>query len=117
MNPVRIRTLAVVVLAGSVFALPAAGQQDFPPFEKVSEGYRKVTPPADGSAPLYTVWVRDRDGQMLAELPVGFEGQRFFVVPTVAGGTRRRGCTRSGTTRSGRMRGRCTGSSTTSGSR
>lgn len=86
MNPVRIRTLAVVVLAGSVFALPAAGQQDFPPFEKVSEGYRKVTPPADGSAPLYTVWVRDRDGQMLAELPVGFEGQRFFVVPTVAGG-------------------------------
>ncbi|HRQ71825.1 MAG TPA: zinc-dependent metalloprotease [Phycisphaerales bacterium] len=86
MNAVRIRTRAFVVLAGSVFGLPAAAQQDFPPFEKVSEGFRKVTPPADGAAPLYTVWVRDRDGQMLAELPAGFEGQRFFVVPTVAGG-------------------------------
>ncbi|MCW5776970.1 MAG: zinc-dependent metalloprotease [Phycisphaeraceae bacterium] len=86
MNTVRVRALAVVVLGGSVLGVPAAAQQDFPPFEKVSEGYRKVTPPADGSAPLYTVWVRDRDGQMLAELPAGFEGQRFFVVPTVAGG-------------------------------
>ena len=57
---------------------------EFPPFEKVSEGFVEVVSTADGTTPFYRVWHRDKDAQLLAELPANFENQKFFVVPTVA---------------------------------
>ena len=57
-----------------------------PKFEDVSKGYRKVISTADGAASLYNVWVRDKDGQLLAELPRGYERQFHFMAMTVAGG-------------------------------
>lgn len=59
---------------------------EFPPFEKVSEGFVEVLSTADGTTPFYRLWKRDKDAQLLAELPEDFESRKFFIVPTVAGG-------------------------------
>ena len=59
---------------------------ELPPFDEVSKGFRKVVSTADGAASLYNIWVRDKDGQMLAELPRGFERQFHFMAMTIAGG-------------------------------
>jgi hypothetical protein len=59
---------------------------DFPPFDKVTEGYEKVVSTVDGKPSFYTLWVRQRDGQMLAELPRNFASQKHFVAMTVASG-------------------------------
>ncbi|MEN0019594.1 MAG: zinc-dependent metalloprotease [Planctomycetota bacterium] len=56
-----------------------------PSFSKVSEGYRKVVSTVDGGS-LLGLWVRDKDGQVLAELPRGYERQRHFIAMTVASG-------------------------------
>ncbi|VAX41563.1 hypothetical protein MNBD_PLANCTO03-896 [hydrothermal vent metagenome] len=64
----------------------ADDKDKLPPFSEVSKGFRKVVSTADGSASLYNIWVRDKDGQMLAELPRGFERQFHFMAMTVAGG-------------------------------
>ncbi|MCC5822092.1 MAG: zinc-dependent metalloprotease [Phycisphaerales bacterium] len=69
----------------AVPALVVAGQDQFAPFEKVIEGYERVSVPT-GQAEMYTIYQRERDAQLLAELPRDFEGKRFYVVATVAGG-------------------------------
>src|SRR5690606_19679875 len=45
----------------------------------------KVVSTHDGEG-LYTVWRNDKEHQLIAELPKDFEGKRFFITPTVAGG-------------------------------
>lgn len=80
---------AMTLAAGLALGLGAASNasaQDFPPFEKISEGYTKVVSTTDGAAPMYTLWVRDRDGQILAELPRNFEGNNFLLNSTVKAG-------------------------------
>lgn len=59
---------------------------NFPPLEKVTEGYEKVVSSIDAEAPFYTVWRRQRDQQLLAELPKDFARQRHYFALTVAGG-------------------------------
>ena len=54
------------------------------PFAEVSKGYEKVVSTADGQS-FFGLWKRDRDGQMLAEFPRGWEGQKHFLAMTVAG--------------------------------
>ncbi len=76
-------------------AMAAAAQQngakgkdkkdDFPDYKDVVSEYEKVISTADGKS-LYTLWRRDKDQQMLAELPREFERQRLFVAMTIAGG-------------------------------
>jgi len=61
-------------------------KSDFPDWEKVSEGYTKIVSSLD-EKPMYTLYRRDKDGQMLAELPASFERQRLFVGYTVSAGT------------------------------
>ncbi|MEO1512468.1 MAG: hypothetical protein AAFU70_10365, partial [Planctomycetota bacterium] len=68
----RLSTLAVAAAAG--LAVTTAHAQDekpeFPPFKDVAKGFEKVVSPTTEDGPsLYTVWVREKDGQMLAELP------------------------------------------------
>ncbi|MBI3462576.1 MAG: zinc-dependent metalloprotease [Planctomycetes bacterium] len=73
--------------------LPVAGppgsppQPEFPPYAEVIKGYDKVESP-DRQPTLYTIWQRPKDGQMLAELPIGYEGQRYFIALTIASGER-----------------------------
>ncbi len=61
-------------------------KDDLPSFDKVGEGFEKVISSADGSSSLYTLYVREKDGQMLAELPRNFERQKLFIATTLTGG-------------------------------
>jgi hypothetical protein len=62
-----------------------AEKPDFPPIEKVLEGYEKVISTTDGKS-LYTIWTRAKDGQMLAALPSDYESKKFFIALTIASG-------------------------------
>ncbi len=68
-------------------ATAAQAEPDFPPFDKVSDGYRKVISTADGAPSMYTLYRNDEDNQLLAELPRSFEGKRFFAAVSIAGGS------------------------------
>ncbi len=68
---------------------PGGGERpkpEFPPFSEVSKDYEKIVSTADNSDGLYTIWRREKDGQLLAELPRGFANQKHFIAMTVAGG-------------------------------
>ena len=95
-----IRTLllpAVAGLAASLIDLPAmamqgpsrsaeSGEQEFPPFDKISKGFVEVSAP-EGTRGLYRLWRNDKTQQVIAELPRNFEKQDLFLAWTVAGGT------------------------------
>jgi hypothetical protein len=76
-------------MAAQMKKAQAAGRKpgDLPKFEDVGKDYTKVVSTADGKKSLYTIWKRDKDAQMLAELPRNFEGQLLFMANTIAGGT------------------------------
>ena len=78
-------TLACSLMSGSV-AIAATLGDDFPTFDKVSEGFSKVVSTADGSSSLYTIYVNKKTNQMLAELPRNFANQKHFFAMTVASG-------------------------------
>ncbi len=93
-------TLALV-LTGSVLAQTPApaptpappGSQpgapnaaDYPPHTKVLEGFEKVVSTSDGKPSFYTLWKRNKDQQLFAELPKDFAKQRHFIALTVASG-------------------------------
>ena len=69
---------------------PAPGSDEDPavklrPWAEVAKGYEQVVSTADGKS-FYSLWVRKRDGAMLAELPQGWEGQKqFFAMTTPTG--------------------------------
>lgn len=73
-------------------AAPAAGgaaardESGLRPFDEVSKGFERVVSTADGKASYYTLWRRERDGGLLAELPSGFDTQRQFIAMTIATG-------------------------------
>ncbi len=82
------RTIAIgLVLMGSASAQaqPSAGP-DFPPFERVSEGFTKIPPPTGEMATMYDVYVRQKDSQVLLELPKNFADKKYFIGVTVASG-------------------------------
>ena len=77
----------VLTLASPAIAQPGGGKKpSFPPFDKVTEGYSKVTSTADGSKSLFTLYTREKDGQVLAELPRNFARDRYFFAMTTASG-------------------------------
>ncbi len=60
---------------------------ELPTFDKVSEGYTQVSVNDQGeSKGLFSVWKRDKDGQLIGELPKNFAGKRYFVALTVSSG-------------------------------
>ena len=69
-------------------AKPAAEKPkpEFPPLKDVIKDYEKVVSTAEGEKSLYTVWVREKDGQVLAALPSGYENKKFFIALTIASG-------------------------------
>ena len=62
-------------------------KDDFPPFKEVAEGYTKVVSTADGAKSLYTIYTREKDGQVLIELPRNFERQNILMSMTVKAGS------------------------------
>ena len=64
---------------------PVAQADELPAFADVSKDYELVSP-GSGESGFFTLYRRSKDAQLLAELPAGFEGERFYVVGTVAAG-------------------------------
>jgi hypothetical protein len=95
------RPFPASVLAFGVIALAASasgGDQprkepkpDFPPFAEVSEGYEKVVSRAGDDKSLYTLYLKAKEHQLLAELNPGYEGQKIYIATSIAGGSRRTG--------------------------
>ncbi len=59
---------------------------DYPPLEKVTEGYTKVESKSPDRGSLCNVWTREKDGQVLLELPKDFATKKYFVALTVSSG-------------------------------
>ncbi|GIW96908.1 MAG: hypothetical protein KatS3mg111_0241 [Pirellulaceae bacterium] len=59
---------------------------DYPPFDKVIEGYHKVEPPSDSPQSMYTVYAKEDEGQLLFELPKNFASKKYFIGLTIASG-------------------------------
>ena len=59
---------------------------DFPSYTTVLKGYEQVISSMEKKDSLLSIYVRKKDQQMLAALPVGFESKRFFIATTVASG-------------------------------
>lgn len=74
--------LAVVSVA--VNSAPAA--DEYPPFDKIIEGYTKVEPAPDDGRTMYDVYVKDKDGQLILEIPKNYADKRYFIGLTVASG-------------------------------
>lgn len=59
---------------------------DYPAFDKVTEGYQKLSPSGDASKSMYTLYAKADEGQLLIELPKGFTAKKYFIGLTVASG-------------------------------
>ncbi len=59
---------------------------EFPDFKDVAKDYEKVVSTADGKKSLYTLYLNEKEGELLAELPAGYAGQNHYVAMTVPTG-------------------------------
>lgn len=82
-NPAALTALGVAAMAGTAVA---AQQDDFPPFDKVTEGLTKVSSTADGSSGYWDLYEDRKTGRMLATLPKNYEGKLMMIACTVSGG-------------------------------
>jgi len=78
--------LASPVLAGEEKKEERA-EPGFPKLEEVVEGYEKVVSTADGRPGLYTLYTKEKEASVLAELPGSFESQRLFIHNVVSSGS------------------------------
>ena len=97
MKMIKYRLVSVItiymVLLGSVLVqaqapAPAKPKPAFPPHSQVLNGYEKVVSTADGARSLYTLWLRKKEGQVLAELPPNYATSKYFIALTIASGDR-----------------------------
>jgi hypothetical protein len=65
-----------------------AAKPDFPPHTEVLKDYEQVVSSIDKAPSLMQIWVRRRDGQMMAVFPEKFAEKKFFIALTVASGER-----------------------------
>jgi hypothetical protein len=78
--------LAGWLLAMAVSTSDARAQApEFPPAADVLKDFKKVSPP-EGDTALYGLYVRAKDGHVLAELPRDYLQQKYFMAMTVASG-------------------------------
>lgn len=59
---------------------------DYPPFDKIIDGYTKVEPAGDAKSSMYTLYSKQKEGQLLIELPKNFASKKYFIGLTVASG-------------------------------
>ncbi len=62
------------------------GAEDYPAFDKVIEGYKKIEPTNDETQSLYTLYVKENEGELLIELPKNYATKNYFIGLTVASG-------------------------------
>jgi hypothetical protein len=86
MKPPKIAGTLIAIAACATAQEAPKPEGNFPPLEKVTEGYEKVVSSIESEPPFYTLWRRQRDQQLLAELPKDFGKQRHYFALTVAGG-------------------------------
>ena len=82
------RLLSTAAVAFICLPAPAAVQTkepEFPPHAKILEGFEKIVTKAN-IKPMYTLYRRKKDDQMLAELPRAFSGRKYFIAVTIASG-------------------------------
>ncbi len=63
-----------------------AHAQSLPPHDKVLEGYEKVVSTIDGSKSMYTLYLKKKENQLLAELPKNYASEKYFIALTIASG-------------------------------
>lgn len=78
---------AAALAAAATDAKNKDDKPDFPKYEDALKDFTKVVSTADGASPMWTLWRREKDNQLLAELPRDFEQDRYFFAMTVAKGT------------------------------
>jgi hypothetical protein len=96
MSPIRpIRSAAfslAAILATSLWAADAPDsakpKPDFPPHTEVLKDYRQVISTIDKTNTLFSVWIRDKDQQVLAAFPQNFAQKKFFIALSIACGER-----------------------------
>lgn len=59
---------------------------EYPPFDKVTEGFKKVEPPSGEPGSMYTVYTKAETGDVLLELPKNYGNKKYFIGVTVASG-------------------------------
>lgn len=79
------RWVAAMVMLMSVTAANWGSAQEYPPLEKVTEGFELVASP-EGETPFYKLWINKKTNQMLAALPKDFARQKHFFAVTVSSG-------------------------------
>jgi hypothetical protein len=88
--------LAVAGLAISLCALPVSPafaqdapkpeeKPDFRPWAEVGKGFEAISSSDEGKS-FYSLFIKRKENQLLAELPRGYEGQRHFIALTIASG-------------------------------
>jgi len=72
--------------AGGPAAAAAAAKPEFPLFAEFGKDFVKVVSTADGDASLFTVYTREKDQQVLLELPREFARLKYLFAMTVSTG-------------------------------
>lgn len=79
--------LALTTAVG--LTLSSRAQAELPTFDKVSKDYKKVeVSDQQNKVGLFSLWKRDKDGQLLGELPRKFAAKSYFIALTVSSGDR-----------------------------
>ncbi len=84
------RSLAILC-ASSLVSLTLGNLADvhgaeYPAFDKVIEGFKKIEPPTDEAPSMYTLYVKENEGELLIELPKNYATKNYFIGLTVASG-------------------------------
>jgi hypothetical protein len=81
---------AAIVLNGSPSMITNSSSSstgpEFPSPADVTKDFKPVISTVDASSSFYKIWRRDKDQQLLAELPKTFLAEKHFIALTVAGG-------------------------------
>ena len=64
----------------------ARAAEDYPPFDKVIEGYTKIEPAPEDGRTMYDVYIKEKEGQLLLEIPKNYTEKKYFIGLTVASG-------------------------------
>ncbi|MFK8111649.1 MAG: zinc-dependent metalloprotease [Rubripirellula sp.] len=81
--------IALILFGLTVTSTPNSQAADLPAFDKISEGYTAVqVSDQQKKKGLFSLWRRDKDAQLLGELPKNFTGKSYFIALTVSSGDR-----------------------------
>lgn len=64
----------------------AKAADDYPPFDRIIEGYTKIEPAPEDGRTMYDVYVKEKEGQLLLEIPKNYTEKKYFIGLTVASG-------------------------------